>query len=95
MIDMKENDLKMAKIESEMIYEKAKTQINSEFMADIEEAKNYPILFTDAYLNYLATDAITSNLTLILGDEIPNIQISKWSSDCFIKINEKNHSTKI
>lgn len=60
-----------------MIYEKAKTQIDSEFMAAIEEAKNYPILYTDSYLKYLATDAITSNLTLILGDEIPNIQLSK------------------
>jgi hypothetical protein len=77
MIDMKENDLKMARIESEMIYEKAKTQIDNEFMADIEEAKNYPILFTDSYLKYLATDAITSNLTLIVGDQIPNIQLSK------------------
>ena len=76
-IQTKENGLKMAKIESEMIYEKAKTQIDTEFMAAIEEAKNYPILFTDKYLSYLASDALTSNVTMILGDEIPNVQIAK------------------
>ena len=36
MIERKENDLKMARIESDMIYEKAKTQIDTEFMAAIE-----------------------------------------------------------
>ena len=78
MIQRKENDLKMASIESEMIYEKAKTQVDAEFMSAIEEAKNYPILYTDKYLSFLATDALTSNVTLILGDEIPNIQLAKW-----------------
>jgi len=77
MIQRKENDLKMSRIEGEMIFEKAKAQIDSEFMAAIEEAKNYPILFTDKYLSYLATDALTSNVTLIIGDEIPNIQLTK------------------
>lgn len=36
MIEKKENDLKMAKIEGEMIYEKAKTQIETEFLAAFE-----------------------------------------------------------
>ena len=36
MIQTKENGLKMAKIESEMIFEKAKTQIDTEFMAALE-----------------------------------------------------------
>jgi len=67
----------MSRIEGEMIFEKAKAQIDTEFMAAIEEAKNYPILFTDKYLSYLATDALTSNVTLIIGDEIPNIQLTK------------------
>lgn len=56
-----------------MIYEKAKTQIDTEFLSAMEEAKNYPILFTDTYMSFLATDALTSNVTLVLGDQIPNI----------------------
>jgi hypothetical protein len=75
MIERKQNDLKMAKIEGEMIYEKAKTQVDTEFMAALEESKNYPTLYTDKYLSFLATDALSSNVTLILGDEIPNIQL--------------------
>jgi len=38
MIERKENDLKMAIIEGEMIFEKAKTQIETEFLAAFEEA---------------------------------------------------------
>lgn len=77
MIEKKENDLKMAKIEGEMIFEKAKTAIDTEFMPKIEETKNYPILYTPKYLSFLTTDALTSNVTLIVGDQIPNIQVSK------------------
>jgi hypothetical protein len=65
----------MAKIEGEMIFEKAKTQIETEFLAAFEEAENYPILFTDSYMSFLATDALTSNTKFILGDEIPNVQL--------------------
>jgi hypothetical protein len=36
MIERKENDFKMAKIEAEMIFEKAKTQIDTEFLAATE-----------------------------------------------------------
>lgn len=46
MIDRKQNDLKMAKIEGQMIYEKVKTEIDTEFMAAMEEANNYPLLYT-------------------------------------------------
>jgi len=37
----------------------------------------YPALLTDKFLNYLAYDALTSNLTLIMGDKVPNIELSK------------------
>lgn len=74
-IEKKENDLKMAKIEGEMIYDKSKTQIETEFLAAFEEAEMYPILFTDSYMSFLTTDALTSNATFIVGDQIPNIQI--------------------
>lgn len=93
MIQRKDNDLKMAKIEAEMIFEKAKTQIDTEFLTATEESRNYPNLFTPAYMSYLATDALTSNLTLVLGDQIPNIQISKWVIVKDLKI--INHSTNM
>ena len=67
----------MARIEGEMIYEKAKTQIETEFLAAMDEARNYKVLFTDKYMSYLATDALTSNVNLILGDQIPNIEFKK------------------
>lgn len=76
-IEKKENDLKMARIEGEMIFEKAKTQIETEFMAAFEEAEMYPVLFTDQYMSFLATDALTSNATFMLGDEIPNVQLKQ------------------
>jgi hypothetical protein len=65
----------MGIIEGEMMFEKAKTQIETEFLAAFEEAENYPILFTDSYMSFLATDALTTNATLIFGDQIPNIQL--------------------
>ena len=58
-----------------MIFDKAKAQIDTEFLAALQETKNYPILYTPEYLNYLAEDAFTSNVTFILGNEIPNIQL--------------------
>lgn len=67
----------MAKIEGEMIFEKAKTQIETEFLAAFEEAENYHILYTNTYLSFLATDALTSNTTFVLGDQIPNIQLKQ------------------
>jgi hypothetical protein len=75
MIDRKQNDLKMAKIEGEMIFDKAKAQIDTEFLASFEEAENYPILYTPEYLSFLASDALTSNVTINLGDKVPNIQV--------------------
>ena len=60
-----------------MIYEKAKTAVDTEFLSAIEEAKNYGILYTDKYLSFLASNALTSNLTLVLGDQIPNIDLKK------------------
>ena len=76
MIEKKQNDLKMAAIEGEMIFEKAKTQIETEFLAAFEEAENYGVLFTDAYMSFLATDALTANTTFVLGDEIPNVHLA-------------------
>ncbi len=60
-----------------MVFEKEKTQIDTDFMASLELAKSYPQLFTDRFLSYLASDALTSNVHLMIGTEIPNIQINK------------------
>ncbi len=37
-IQLKENELKMAQIEAEMIFEKEKTKIETEFLASFEQA---------------------------------------------------------
>jgi hypothetical protein len=37
----------------------------------------YPALLTANYLNYLAYDALTSNLTLVMGDKVPNIEFAR------------------
>ena len=39
----------------------------------------YPTLLTDKYLNFLAYDALTSNLTLVMGDKVPNIELARMS----------------
>ena len=46
-------------------------------MAALEEAEQYPYLYTPEYMNYLATDALTSNATFIIGDKVPNVQLNK------------------
>ena len=68
----------MATIEATMIYEKAKTQIDTEFLADLEEAELYPQLYNEKYLTYLASDAYSTNVTFTIGQKVPNINISKW-----------------
>jgi hypothetical protein len=60
-----------------MIFEREKTKIETEFLASFAEATMYPALLTAKYLNYLAYDALTSNLTLIMGDRVPNIELNR------------------
>lgn len=78
-IDKKKNSLKMAEIEGEMIFEKEKTKIETEFLASFEEAKLYPQLYTDKFISYLAYDALTTNVTLTVGNKIPNIMVGNKS----------------
>lgn len=66
-IQLKENEKKMAIIDATMIYEKAKTQIDTEFLAALEEAELLPQLYTDKYLLFLASDAYSSNATFTVG----------------------------
>ena len=49
-IDKKENEKKMAVIEADMYFEKAKTEIETEFLAAIEEASLYSELYSEEYL---------------------------------------------
>lgn len=52
--------------------EREKALINSEFAAAFEEAELYQELFTDDYLRFLAGEALTTNLTITAGSEVPN-----------------------
>lgn len=65
----------MAKIEAQIIEEKFKAETETEFLTSFAQAELYPTLYTPAYLNYLAQEAYTSNMTLIVGDKVPNIEI--------------------
>ncbi len=55
----------------------------------------YPALLTEKYLNFLAYDALTSNLTLVMGDKVPNIEISRtnrlWFCYFIFYINQKKY----
>lgn len=62
-----------------MIFEKEKTKIETEFLAAFEEAQLYPQLYTDKFISYLAYDALTTNVTLTLGNKIPNIILDNKS----------------
>ena len=77
MIEFKQNDLKMTKIEGEIIFEKAKAEIDTQFLAAFEEASLNPMLYTKDYLGYLAGEAFTSNATIYLGDQIPDAMIQQ------------------
>ena len=76
-IEKKENEKKMAVIEAETIFEKKKTEIQVEFMAQIEEAELYPQVYTEQYLRYLIADSFTSNVSLRIGDKIPKGMMGK------------------
>lgn len=56
-----------------MLYEKSKTQIETEFLSSLAEAELYEALYTDKYLSYLAKEAFSSNVTLNIGKYIPNV----------------------
>lgn len=75
MIEQKENDLKMARIESQIIFDKAKAQIDTQFLTAFEEAELNPLLFSEEYLKFMITDAYTSNATFIIGDQVPDAMI--------------------
>jgi hypothetical protein len=42
----------------------------------LEEADLYPELLTDDYLRFLAGEALTSNLVITAGSQVPNIVTS-------------------
>jgi len=63
----------MAKIEADTIVQREKALVNAEFSAAFEEAELYNELFTDDYLRFLAGEALTSNLTITAGSQVPNL----------------------
>lgn len=60
-----------------MIFEKEKTQIDTQFLAALEEAELYPQLYSEKYLTFLASDAYSSNATYTIGSKVPNINLGK------------------
>jgi hypothetical protein len=68
-------------------------------LTSFEEAQLYPQLFTDEFISYLAYDALTSNLTLTVGDKIPNIlidskKITKKAPKSKRQVSDKSEDTQ-
>lgn len=76
-IEKKENEKKMAVIEADMIFDRERTKIDTEFLPLIEEAVLYKDLYSDEYLKFLSTDAYTKNLQITVGNKIPNTVLGK------------------
>ena len=72
-IKLRENDLKLAVIEAEIYYERAKAETDARFLAAIKEVELAPRLYTAEYLSYKGVSAFTENVTMVLGESIPNI----------------------
>jgi len=72
-IKLRENDLKLAVIEAEIYYERAKAETDARFLAAIKEVELAPRLYTPEYLSYKGVSAFTENVTMVLGESIPNI----------------------
>jgi hypothetical protein len=73
MIKLKENDLKLAMIEAEISLDRAKAETDAQFLASTKEVELAPRLYTPEYLGFKGVSAFTENVTMILGDRIPNI----------------------
>lgn len=67
----------MAVIEADMIFDRERTKIDTEFLPLIEEAVLYKDLYSDEYLKFLSTDAYTKNLQITVGNKIPNTVLGK------------------
>ena len=76
-IKERENQLKIGKIEDEMYLNKTKSEVDADYYSSIVELQTLNEMLTESYLNYQAIDALTSNLTLYLGDSIPQLYIPK------------------
>jgi regulator of protease activity HflC (stomatin/prohibitin superfamily) len=74
-IKERENRLKIGKIEDEMYLNKTTSEVDAEYYSNIVELQTLTEMLTESYLNYQAVDALTSNLTLYLGDSIPQVYI--------------------
>lgn len=75
-IKLRENDLKLAVIEAEIYFERTKAETDAKFLASIKEVELAPRLYTPEYLGYKGVSAFTENVTMVLGESIPNIVTS-------------------
>lgn len=67
----KENQFKMAKIEDEMYLNKTMSEVDAYYHSNLVELETLNEMLTEDYLNDKALEALTSNVTLYLGESIP------------------------
>lgn len=72
-ISLKQNNFKLAHIEALIYLEKLKAEIDASFLGTMKELELYPTLYSKEALQMEAVRALTENITLVLGSNIPNI----------------------
>ena len=63
----------MAIIEADIFLDRAKAETDAKFFAAVKEVELAPRLYTPEYLSFKGVSAFTENVTMVLGDSIPNV----------------------
>jgi len=71
-IQEKLNQQKLASIEAEMAIGKAKAEADAQFYIANKELETVKQRLSKEYLNFEATQTLTTNLKLFIGDQIPD-----------------------
>ena len=74
-LKFKENELKIAKMETQMFLDREKGKVDAEFYRNVKELETIQGKLTPEFLKMSKIKAMTSNLVVNVGDSIPNIRI--------------------
>lgn len=74
-LNFKENELKLAKMETKMFLDREKGKVDAEFYRNVKELETIQGKLTPEFLKISKIKAMTSNLVVNVGSSIPNIKI--------------------
>lgn len=66
-----ESKYKLAQIQNQMLKEREESLTNSTYYSSLKELETQDKKLTKNYLQYLALEALLSNVSLIIGNKIP------------------------